>query len=144
MSLEIRSKVSAPNWIDGTFIQTYFEFLNEPRSLPSFTCNVQYDIGASFAETRAVYAYSGDTSLALHPGKWNSIAENDLLPDDDESWGLVEADYTTSTEGDISSQWCYASTILYELVDGIEQEAVASDYRSEYLELMTSQEALNT
>ena len=94
--------------------------MNEPVSLPSFTCNAEYDLGASFAETKAVRAYSGDTSLASHSGKWNSIAEGDLIPDDDETWGLVDVDYKTSDEGEMSIQWCYSATVLYELVDGIE------------------------
>ena len=95
-------------------------------------------------DTRAVLAYSGDTSLADHSGKWNSIAEDDFLIDDDESWGLVDVDYTTSIEDEMTSQWCYAKTILYELVDGIEQEAITRDFRAEYLELMKHQEALIT
>ena len=69
---------------------------------------------------------------------------NDLLLDDDESWGLVEVDYTTSFEDEMTSQWCYSSTVLYELVDGIEQETITSNFRAEYLELMKHQEALIT
>ena len=92
VDLYFRMGVRSEFLTDGRFVQTYASIQDpETKLYSSFTCNVEFNTDADYAETKVVRSFEGSKPLTVSnfvSGKWNGIAVEDML-EEEEDWSLI-------------------------------------------------------